>query len=186
LAPRNQNKLIVPPSFVSSSPFPEISAIAAVAENRVISFQNKLPWKISEDLRWFRGKTKGNTLLIGRKTFESMGGATALPDSKIIVLSHGGQKFEGADTLTDWRNLKPDQIQGTLFIGGGQQVYEELLPYTRYLFLTHVFQSPIGDRYFPQFENRFTQQEVLREEPDKFKIVVYENKNPLPFPARTV
>src|ERR1700759_4236808 len=100
-------------------------AIAAMSENRVIGHGNKIPWHLPEDFKWFKKMTMGNVIVMGRKTFESIG--KALPGRETIVLTRGGGTFQGARTA---KNL--DAINATdnreVYVCGGADVYQQALP----------------------------------------------------------
>jgi dihydrofolate reductase len=166
---------------MSAAAYPPLKAIAAIGQNRVIGAGNKLPWNLPEEMRWFQDTTRGHTLLMGRKTFESAGGK-AFSKRKTIVVTRQNTQWPGVETLADWRLLRPEQIQGDLYVCGGVEIYAQMLPYVTDLVLTHVFLSPQGDAFFPPFEDQFVATEMLLERP-QFKVVRYSNRDPLPFPA---
>ena len=147
-------------------------AIAAMSENRVIGRGNEIPWYIPEDFKWFKETTMGHVLVMGRRTFESIG--KVLPGRETMVLTRG--KFSHPD-VTVIHSL--DEVAARLngrdcFIAGGAQVYEQALPRCSDLFLTLVKREVEGDVFFPEFENHFDEVEVLREEAE-FRIVHYRN-----------
>ena len=147
-------------------------AIAAMSENRVIGRGNEIPWNIPEDFKWFKETTMGHVLVMGRRTFESIG--KALPGRETMVLTRG--EFSHPD-VTVSRSL--DEVAPRLegrdgFIAGGAQVYEQALPRCSDLFLTLVKREVEGDVFFPEFENHFDEVAVLREEAE-FRIVHYRN-----------
>jgi dihydrofolate reductase len=127
-----------------------LTLIAAVGANNVIGRDNALPWQLPEDLRHFKRVTLGHTLIMGRRTFESIG--RPLPGRQTIVLStQPGWSAEGARVC---RSL-PDALAaaaGIVFIAGGAEVYRQALPGARRILLTRVDQSPTGDAFFPELE----------------------------------
>jgi dihydrofolate reductase len=129
---------------------PIFHAIAAMSENRVIGNQGKIPWHLPEDFRWFKHKTMGGTLIMGRKTFESIG--KPLPGRKTLVLSR--HAFACADvtvltleTFTD--EYLPHHRGENYWVCGGAQIYEQMLNHCGYLYLTVVKPEADGDAYFP-------------------------------------
>lgn len=139
-------------------------AIAAMAENRVIGNGSKIPWHLPEDFKWFKQTTMGHTLLMGRKTFESIG--RPLPGRTTLVLSRSDVHYPGTTTIHDWQNLPAKLIQGDIFVAGGAEIYAQLLPACSELFLTLVHRQAEGDVLFPSFESLFPIKEMLRETPE--------------------
>jgi dihydrofolate reductase len=152
-------------------------AIAAMSENRVIGQGNKIPWHLPEDFRWFKRTTTGHILVMGRKTFESIG--KPLPNRLTIVLSRSGFTFPGVQTVADLRRLDPEADPRDMFICGGAQVYAQALPFCSDLYLTRVKRAVEGDAFFPPFEDRFEAVEHVMDAPE-FQIVHYRNRKPLP------
>jgi dihydrofolate reductase len=136
----------------------EIVLIAAVAEeNRVIGKGMDLPWHIPEDLKRFKRLTTGHPLLMGRKTFESIvhqfGGP--LPDRRLVVLTSRGELPEYPDVeayASVDAALEALEGEDTVYIGGGEAIYEQFLPKADRLELTLVEGSYDGDTYFPEYE----------------------------------
>lgn len=139
-----------------------ITIIAAVAENGAIGLNGKLLYWLPADLRRFKALTTGHTIIMGRKTFESLPKG-ALPNRRNIVLSRSKQDFPGAETyasLTDALmacNLPlkgADESDGSeIYIIGGASVYAEALPLANRLCLTEVHDTPAeADAFFPTFD----------------------------------
>lgn len=129
-----------------------ISIIAALSENRVIGWKGELPWRLPADLRRFRSLTDGHALIVGRKTFDSIGGP--LPRRRIIVVTRDpGWRAEG---VTAARGL--DEALGlageddVVFIGGGGEIYEMALDRADRMHLTIVHAAIDGDAWFPSFD----------------------------------
>lgn len=155
-------------------------AVAAMAENRVIGLEGRLPWDLPEDLRWFKELTMGGTLLMGRVTFDSIG--RALPGRKTLVLSRKGEvKVDGVNVIRDLSGLRNLETPGETFVVGGSEIYRICLPYCRDLYLTEVKGDFAGDRKFPIFEDLFRFSAVLRETP-RMRIVHYVNDEVLDLP----
>jgi dihydrofolate reductase len=148
-------------------------AIAAMSENRVIGQGNKIPWHLPEDFKWFKKMTTGNVIVMGRKTFESIG--KPLPNRETIVLSRGGFQHAGVRTISDLSQIDLANESREVFICGGAQVYEQALPLCSELYLTLVKRVVTGDTFFPPFEDQFEKVEELLDGPE-FKIVRYRNR----------
>ena len=129
-------------------------AIAAMSENRVIGNQGKIPWHIPEDFRWFRHKTMGGTLIMGRKTFESIG--KPLPGRKTLILSRQSHETFPLPTYT-LKTLFDDYVakhdHESFWVCGGGEIYRQLLDHCAYLYLTIVKKEVTGDTFFPSLEH---------------------------------
>ena len=121
--------------------------------NRVIGNGNKIPWHLPEDFKWFKKMTTGNIIVMGRKTFESIG--KPLPNRTTIVLSRSGFSYPGVQTIADLTGLHPENESGDIFICGGAQIYAQALPLCSDLYLTLVKRTVEGDAFFPPFEDQF-------------------------------
>jgi len=142
---------------------PRISMIAAIGKNRELGKDNKLLWDIKDDMRRFRTLTTGHTLIMGRKTYHSIG--RALPNRTNIVLSHD-KKFRPDDCLVvntsqEAIRLAQEKESEEVFIIGGGMVYKLFLPYATRLYLTIVQDSFEADTFFPDY-SEFTK--ILYEE----------------------
>lgn len=153
----------------------ELNAIAAMSENRVIGKAGHLPWHIPEELKWFKNLTWGHVLIMGRKTFETIG--KPLPGREIIVLSRSGFKHPGIKVISSLEELSIEDDKREYFICGGAQIYGLTLPYCRRLYLTVVHLEVEGDLFFPPFEHMFNLQTVLYRHP-KFTVYLYINPDP--------
>jgi dihydrofolate reductase len=152
------------------SPF---KAIAAMSLNRVIGASNRIPWHLPEDFKWFKKTTTGHVIVMGRKTFESIG--KPLPNRTTIVLTRSPGPIPGVRTIADLRQIDPADpaLAGReIFICGGAQLYEQALPLCSDLYLTLVQRVVEGDTLFPPFENQFEQAEEVLDRPE-FKILHY-------------
>jgi len=148
-------------------------AIAAMSLNRVIGAGNKIPWHLPEDFRWFKQLTTGNVIVMGRKTFESIG--KPLPNRETIVLSRSQFSFPGVRTIPDLSQISLAGEAREVFICGGAQVYAQALPSCSDLYLTLVKREVDGDAFFPAFEDRFELVEEIRDTPE-FKILHYRRR----------
>ena len=128
-------------------------AIAAMAENRVIGNHNTIPWHLPEDFKWFRKTTMGQTLLMGRKTFDSIG--RPLPGRQTIILSRNQLSIPNTQTVNTIESIESVATSDIIWIAGGAEIYQLMLPKCSDLYLTRVHQRPVGDTFFPEFENHF-------------------------------
>lgn len=131
-----------------------LSIIAAVSKNNVIGKDNKLLWHIPEDLKRFKELTTNHTIIMGRKTFESLG--RVLPNRKHIVLSISGK------VKTDDENVKVisdiDELEEYMnsdeecFVIGGGMIYHILMPYAKRMYITKIHHEYEGDTHFPEID----------------------------------
>lgn len=132
---------------------PIISLIAAMADDRVIGIENRLPWKLPADMQWFRRHTLGKPIVMGRKTFESFGGRP-LPDRLNIVVSRNlDYRAEGAvvvDTIEAALAAAGDVDE--VMIIGGASFYAQMLPRAERFYLTQVHGRFEADAWFPEFD----------------------------------
>jgi len=133
----------------------KIIAVVAAGKNRVIGDQGKLPWHIRADLKHFKKLTLGHPVVMGRKTFESIG--RCLPGRRNIVLTRDPSwKAEGVDVFHDHTSvvaeLQRTKTPVACIVGGGE-LYQLFLPMTDTVYLTEVDASPKGDAYFPDIVN---------------------------------
>ncbi|WP_428036925.1 dihydrofolate reductase [Amphritea sp.] len=134
-----------------------LAIIVAQAENRVIGINNNLPWHLPEDLRYFKQVTMGKPIIMGRKTFESIG--RPLPGRTNIVVSrdtsYQPDNVKVVDSLQAARDLAESicMIDGCdeAMVIGGAQIYEQALPLVDRLYLTQVHAEVAGDAWFPEF-----------------------------------
>jgi dihydrofolate reductase len=142
---------------------PRLSLIAAVAANGVIGSDNTLPWRLPEDLKRFKALTLGHPVIMGRKTFESIG--RPLPGRRNIIVSRNAlYSADGCEVATSL-NAALDVCKAAgdeIFVIGGAQIYAEALPMARRLYLTEIHRAYSGDARFPEFD-RHHWQEISRE-----------------------
>ena len=139
-----------------------VSILVALAENGVIGDKNALLWNIKEDMRRFRTTTTGHPVVMGRKTFESIG--RPLPKRTNVVITRGDNEFEGclvAHSLEEAVAMFP--VEEEVFIIGGAQIYAQALPLADRLYLTVVHRDYEGDTSFPEIDYS-AWREVSREE----------------------
>jgi len=131
-----------------------LSVIAAVADNRVIGRGNDLPWHLPADLKHFKRTTLGHHLLMGRKTFESIG--RPLPGRTTVVISRGRPEVPdgvlvapSVEAAVEIAHRAGDRQP---FVAGGSEIFREALPIADRLYLTRVRAAPEGDRWFPEWD----------------------------------
>lgn len=132
---------------------PLISLIAAMANNRVIGKDNQMPWHLPADLGHFKAVTLGKPIIMGRKTYESIG--RPLPGRKNIVLSRDGNcKIEGCECVTSLEEALSlvSGVNEVMIIGGGY-LYEQTLTQANRLYLTFIDLNVDGDTHFPEYEH---------------------------------
>ena len=138
-----------------------LTAVVAMTPERVIGRDGKLPWHLPEDLAFFKRTTSGRPIVMGRKTYESIG--RPLPKRRNIVLTRDPAWSEpGVEVIH-----RPDElatlpeIEGQVFVIGGSEIYAAFLPMLDDLLVSHVFERHPGDTWLPDFEELFPQSEVL-------------------------
>ena len=141
--------------------------------NRVIGAGNKIPWHLPEDFKWFKKMTTGHVIVMGRKTFESIG--KPLPNRETVVLSRSDFQYPDVRTIRSLEELPALAAGREIFICGGAQVYAQALPLCSDLYLTLVKREVEGDTFFPAFEDRFTLAEEICDTPE-FRILHYRRR----------
>ncbi|MFT2111509.1 type 3 dihydrofolate reductase [Marinomonas sp. 2405UD68-3] len=163
-----------------------LSLIVAMSENRVIGINNALPWHLPNDLQYFKRITMGKPIVMGRKTFESIG--RPLPGRRNIIISRQeGLHYDGVDCI--------QTVEGAVSLGesiafvegheeimviGGAQIYQRALPIADRLYITHVHSDITGDAYFPEVDwslfNEVAREDFLAEGPNpyNYSFVVYD------------
>lgn len=128
-----------------------ITLIAALDNKRAIGFDNRMPWHLPDDLKRFKALTTGKTVLMGRKTAQSLG--RALPNRKNLVLSRSTvAPFDGMQVVNDWQAALDATESDELMVIGGGEIYALALPLAQRMHLTLVdAELPQADAYFPAF-----------------------------------
>ena len=159
-----------------------ISLIAALAKNRVIGSKNKIPWYLPADLRHFKQLTMGHTVIMGRKTFESLG--KPLPGRTNIVITHDKNFPAPGSIVVNSFEEALEKSQGEkVFVMGGEQIYKLAMPYAKKLYLTFLDTELEGDVFFPEFKEndwRLISAEVHERDPKNqynYSFRVYEKKS---------
>ncbi|MDP9740555.1 UNVERIFIED_ORG: dihydrofolate reductase [Bacillus sp. B2I3] len=130
-----------------------ISLIVAMDQNRVIGKNNKLPWHLPADLQYFKKVTMGHPIVMGRKTFESIG--RVLPGRENVIVTRNQEfKAEGCVVLHDIAQIKmfADNHEEEVFVIGGAEIFKEILPFTDRLYITEIHETFEGDTFFPEID----------------------------------
>ncbi|MFA1820763.1 dihydrofolate reductase [Virgibacillus oceani] len=132
-----------------------ISLLVAMDRNRVIGYKNDLPWHLPKDLRFFKEKTTGGTIIMGRKTFESIG--RVLPKREHVVLTKQGinlpeevKVISDVSTVMDLNRREPEK---EFFVIGGGNIFSQVMPYADRMYITWIDEPFEGDTFFPDFSN---------------------------------
>jgi dihydrofolate reductase len=158
----------------------KISIIAAIAENGAIGLNNKLIWRLSDDLKHFKQLTYGHFIIMGRKTYESIG--KALPGRTNIILSRN-QSFDAEDciifgSIEEALEYSAGKNQEEVFVIGGAQIYKETIDMADKIYLTKVHANPKGDAFFPSLDfpnwQEVTRKEISKNEKNDFDFEIIE------------
>ncbi|MDR1689094.1 MAG: dihydrofolate reductase [Clostridiales bacterium] len=163
-----------------------LSLIAAVAENNCIGLNGKMPWHISADLKYFKEKTKGKTLIMGANTYYSLG--SPLKGREHIVLTREPAKHQERDNVaftseTDEIFAKYQAEPQEVFVIGGGEIYIKALPYCAKLYITEIYESFPGDTFFPKIDaNIFKKTDESEKYTDEntgvsYRFTLYSRKN---------
>lgn len=138
-----------------------VSMIAAVGKNLELGKNNDLIWHFKEDMKFFKDTTMGHTVVMGRKTFESL--PKALPGRKNIVISSNAEyQAQGATVVTSVEEALQIADNEEIFVIGGGKIYAEFLPYADKLYLTEIdADCADADTYFPQFNKSDYIKEII-------------------------
>ncbi len=138
-----------------------ITIIVAKSNNGIIGKDGDLPWRLPEDLKRFKRLTTGNIVVMGRKTYDSIG--RPLPNRKNIVISRNTSlKIEGVEVESDLINVLKRNREENVYVIGGGQIYVDALPFTEKLEVTEVDVELVGDTSFPEIDSSHWK-EIFRE-----------------------
>jgi dihydrofolate reductase len=143
-----------------------MKAIVAMTRKRVIGLNNKIPWRLRGEQSWFKEVTMGHAILMGRKTFESIG--KPLPGRRNLVVTRTGN-FSGVELVRDLKSFDPALYEigdPEIFVIGGAEIYGALLDRCETIYATIVKEEFVGDAYFPEFDSQFKIAETIRETPE--------------------
>jgi dihydrofolate reductase len=133
-------------------------AIAAMSHNRAIGLEGRIPWHLSEDLKFFKRTTLGHVVLMGRKTYDSIG--KPLPGRENWILSRTAE-IPGVQVLRSMDEIPSPPEGKNIYLIGGAELYAALLPRCTEILLTRVNLDTPGDAFFPAFEQDFDEGEIL-------------------------
>jgi dihydrofolate reductase len=141
----------------------KLIAMVAMTSDRIIGKGNDLPWHLPEDLKLFKRTTSGHPIVMGRKTYDSIG--RPLPKRQNIVITRDRSwSAEGVDVVHSPEEVKGLELQDeTVFIIGGAEIYSVFLPHIDELLVSHVYQDYEGDTRFPEFAHFFSDYEVVEQ-----------------------
>jgi dihydrofolate reductase len=154
-----------------------IAFVVALDENRVIGRDNALPWRLPDDMRWFREKTMGKPCLMGRKTYESLPVRfRPLPGRlNVVVTRQAGYRAPGAIVVDSIdAALRAAGFAGEVIVVGGAELFRALLPRAGRLYLTQIHAAVEGDVYFPAYDLKEWQETFRQEHPA-------DDRHPFPF-----
>ena len=161
-----------------------MKAIMAMSENRCIGKENKIPWYVPNDFKWFKEFTTGKTLIVGKNTFDTL---PLLKNRECLVLTKPVEAIDAYITnqyLVNNNDMTGQMItmediesysqfrKDYLIVAGGAKTYVKLLPYITEFYVTHVNGNYDGDTFMPEFEHLFAHQEVVKEF-DGHKVIMY-------------
>ncbi|PLS16262.1 dihydrofolate reductase [Bacillus sp. M6-12] len=132
-----------------------ISLLLAMDKNRLIGKENQLPWHLPADLKYFKEVTMGHPIVMGRKTFESIG--RILPGREnVIVTRNKNFEADGCAVLHSANEIKEyaDRHEGEVFVIGGAEIFKAVLPVTNRLYITEIKEEFEGDTFFPPVNER--------------------------------
>lgn len=146
-------------------PVPAYAAIVAMARNRAIGIGGKIPWHLPGDLRFFKQTTIGAIVLMGRRTFESIG--HPLPGRENWVLTRSVPQIPGARIFSSVAELPyADPLGRTIYVIGGAEIYSALAPCCAELLITEVPLEPEADTFLPPIESRYPKNEIIFSAPE--------------------
>lgn len=161
---------------------PRISIISALASNRVIGIGNTLPWRLPEDLKRFKALTMGHHIIMGRKTYESIG--KPLPGRTTVIITRGNYPATEGVKIAHSLNEAMAVCAGDeeIFFVGGAEIYTQALPLADRLYLTEIQSEVDGDAWFPEFDRagwRELARDIRRDEVNglEYHFVIYDRQS---------
>ncbi len=150
-----------------------ISLIAALSNNSVIGVKGKIPWELKEDLTHFKETTLGSAIIMGRKTFESIG--KPLAERLNIVMTSNPKGLDGIQEVSSIENaIKVGlNFSENIFVIGGQSIYETFLPISTKMYLTFIDIEVSGDTFFPKWDKSEWEEVSRKRFKNKIKEIEY-------------
>lgn len=150
-----------------------ISLIVATGKNRVIGLNNEMPWHLPADLAYFKKTTTGHAVVMGRKTFQSIG--RPLPNRLNLILTTDKMfQASGCQVVHSVKEVLEFGENQELFVIGGAEIYQQFLPYANKVYLTYIHESFQGDTFFPELTEEWELQSVEDHAPDEKNHYAYE------------
>jgi len=156
-----------------------INLIVAISKNNVIGKKNDIPWYYPEDLKYFKRITTGKTVVMGRKTFQSIidRNGKILPNRNNIVITRDQNfKYENVTVINDVKAYIKGLLDEEIFIMGGSEIYNLFMPYADKLYITHINKEYDGDVFFPDIDySKFDL--ISKDDQNELSFCVYQRKN---------
>ncbi len=160
-----------------------ISIIVAVSDDWGIGLNNDLLWNLPEDMKRFRRLTTGNTIIMGKRTWESLPKRPLPGRTNIVITDNPNETFEGAVTAYSIEDaIKKCSNEGEVFIIGGGSIYRQFMPHADRLYITHVHKKTQADVWFPVIDQEIWQvtdtEEFVSDSPDAipYSYVIYQRR----------
>lgn len=130
-----------------------LSIIVAMADSQAIGINNNLPWEIKEDLQFFKNKTLNKKVVMGRKTFESIGRPLPLRENIVLTRDRSEKPHDNVSYLTLEEVLSYEPLDEEVFVIGGSEIYELFLPHVQRMYITDIFaEVQSADAFFPTYD----------------------------------
>lgn len=155
---------------------PEVFHVVAMGRNRAIGKDNKLPWHFPEDLKYFKKLTTGSTVIMGRKTYESIG--RPLPNRENFVLSRSPGSAPGVHFFTSFEDALKALKTPEAYVIGGAELYRQTLDKVHGIYMSRIDETYEGDAFYPEIPDSFEEIEIelLKEDHPRIEAVFYEKK----------
>lgn len=154
-----------------------IILIAALDPKNGIGIDGKLPWHIKDDLKLFKVRTLNHTIVMGRKTFESIGKPLPKRNNCVVSRNKSYQAVDGVEFISDFKDflVKNELTEESIYVIGGAEIYKQALPFAKQLALSMVKQEYSCDTFFPEFDIE-QYNEIEKLEFDEFRFLLLEKK----------
>lgn len=155
-----------------------ISLIVAISSNNVIGRDNQLPWHYKNDLKYFKDITTNHTVVMGRRTFDSIisRNGKPLPNRKSVVVTRNKDfYYDGVLVIHDFLEYLNRNFEEEIFIIGGNEIFKESIPFADRLYITHIHKEYDGDVYFPDYKKE-DYKLISQKDDGELSFCVYERK----------